>query len=382
MTIGTHRDESTREMDPALEPVTPSSIPPSEPPSVGEQRTGGSRWSSLLVAAFMLAVGVGLGFLVFSPPAVDEPAVEAAPAPEQTPEPSLTPVSAEPVADVAESLMPSVVQIETGSGIGSGVIYDADGLILTAAHVVADSQTVGIRLSDGTQYEGEVLGGDAAADIAVVRVDATDLPVAPLANDEDVRVGQLAVAIGSPFGLDSTVTSGVISAVDQAVGTRQGMEAPSYQSLIQTDAAINPGNSGGALANQLGEVIGINVSIYSTSGGNDGIGFAVPIGVATELADAVVSGEPITAAQLGIMGSNATGDVAGAVVEEVQPGSAAETAGLETGDIVLSIDGVRVTGIPDLAAQVRTHRPGDEVTLEIMRDGEQTELTVTLGEAS
>lgn len=352
-----------------------------ETTSTHDEPGGFGRWGSVMTGVAMLVAGLLIGWLVFSTPEEPE-AAAAAPAesePEAAPETVIEPTD-EPVADVAEALLPSVVQIETGGGLGSGVIYDADGLILTAAHVVAGNDTVGVRLSDGTQYEGQVVGGDTASDIAVVELEATGLPAAALGSDEDVRVGQLAVAMGSPFGLDSTVTSGIVSAVDQAVGSGQGPQA-AFQSLIQTDAAINPGNSGGALANRSGEVIGINVSIYSTTGGNDGVGFAVPIGLASELAESIVSGDPIEAAQLGVLGSDATGDEAGAVIEEVQPGSAAAAAGLETGDVVLSIDGTRVTGIADLAAQVRSFRPDDTVTLQVVRNGEEVELDVTLGTA-
>jgi serine protease Do len=229
-------------------------------------------------------------------------------------------------------------------------------------------------MSDGTQYTGRVLGGDAAADIAVVEVDASGLPAAPMDLDGDVRVGQLAVAIGSPYGLDSTVTSGVVSAVNQSVGGRRG-----FQSMIQTDAAINPGNSGGALANRDGEVIGINVSIFSATGGNDGVGFAVPIDVAADLAEAIVSGEPISTAVLGISGTDAESGPSGALVAQVEPGSAADEAGIEIGDVITSVNDVRVQGIGDLAAQIRTHRPDDEVSLGVRRGGEEMTITATLG---
>jgi len=187
-------------------------------------------------------------------------------------------------------------------------------------------------------------------------------------------VGQLAVAIGSPYGLDSTVTSGVVSAVNQSVGGRNG-----FQSLIQTDAAINPGNSGGALANRNGEVIGINVSIFSATGGNDGVGFAVPIDLAADLADSIVSGEPISTAVLGISGTDAESGPSGALVAEVLPGSAAEGAGIQIGDVITEVDGVRVQGIGDVAAQIRTHRPGDEVDLVVRRAGAEMTITAELG---
>lgn len=352
---------------------TRESTEATEPTPVGEpeRRSRSRSWGGFVAGLGMLVAGVAVGWLVFGGPvedALQDPVTE-------TPvvEPSVD-ASAEPVAAVAESLLPSVVQINTGAGVGSGVVYDSDGLILTAAHVVAGADDVMVRLADGTQHSGRVVGGDVPADIAVVEVDATDLPAAPLALDDELQVGQLAVAIGSPFGLDSTVTSGVVSALNQTVG-RGG----DFQALIQTDAAINPGNSGGALANREGEVIGINVSIFSASGGNDGVGFAVPIDVADNLARSIVSGEPITKGVLGITGTNSEDGSNGTLVTQVVPGSGAEAAGLDIGDVILSVDGVRVEGIGDLIAQLGGLQPGDTVILEIVRSGEPADVEVTLG---
>jgi S1-C subfamily serine protease len=365
-----HDAATTAPLGPTAPPVGPAGPSPDSEP----ERRG---WGTGLVLVATLLIGLALGWLVFGSAPAEE-AGDAAPVTTVAPDDGATgpalDAAEEPVAAVAEALLPSVVQIETRTGLGSGVIYDSGGLILTAAHVVAGSDQVAVRLSDGTQYTGTVLGGDLPTDIAVIEVDATDLLAAPLALDTDLQVGQMAVAIGSPYGLDSTVTSGVISALNQTVGN-QG----NFQSLIQTDAAINPGNSGGALANRDGEVIGINVSIFSRSGGNDGVGFAVPIDVAYELAESVVSGEAIEQAVLGISGTNTESGPAGALVTGVQPGSAADEAGIGIGDVILSIDGVRVDGIGDLAAQVRSHQPGDTVPFEILRGEEQIEIEATLG---
>jgi S1-C subfamily serine protease len=285
----------------------------------------------------------------------------------------------EPIADAAAVILPSVVQIQTGSGpesgVGSGVIYDSNGLILTAAHVVEGQETVTVRFADGEQVEGTVVGGTAGADVAVVQVERTGLPAAELALDDEPQVGQMAIAVGSPWGLQGTVTAGIISAVDQAIP-----QGGSARAVLQTDAAINPGNSGGPLVDREGRVIGINVSIFSLSGANDGVGFAVPIDVANDIAQRVVAGEEIQSAYLGVsLGVVETGQ-AGALVEEVSPGSGADEAGLQPGDLVISIEGAPVQSGGDLAAQIQTHQPGDSVDLQVVRNGEQTTLTVTLGE--
>jgi S1-C subfamily serine protease len=275
--------------------------------------------------------------------------------------------------------MPSVVQIQTGSGlgsgVGSGVIYDSDGLILTAAHVVGDNDSVTVRFADGEQVEGTVLGGTSGADVAVVQVDRTGLPAAELALDEDAQVGQMAIAVGSPWGLQGTVTAGIVSAVDQAIPS-----GGSARAVLQTDAAINPGNSGGPLVDRDGRVLGINVSIFSLSGANDGVGFAVPIDVAHDIAERVVAGEEIQGAFLGVSLDVVDSGRAGAVVTEVNSGSAADEAGLEVDDLVIEIEGSPVQRPADLAAQVQTHQPGDTVEVIVVRDGEELSFTVTLGE--
>jgi S1-C subfamily serine protease len=284
-------------------------------------------------------------------------------------------VGEEPVADAAAVILPSVVQIQTDGGVGSGVIYDADGLILTAAHVVGDSETVTVRFDDGEEVVGTVLGGTSGADVAVVQVDRSGLPAADLALDEDPQVGQMAIAVGSPWGLQSTVTAGIVSAVDQAIPSGESARA-----VLQTDAAINPGNSGGPLVDREGRVIGINVSIFSLSGANDGVGFAVPIDIASDIAERVVAGESIQSAFLGVVGGDVESGQAGAVIGEVTEGSAADEAGIEVDDLVVSLDGVPVQGIADLAAQVQTHQPGSTVEIVVIRDSEQVTLNVTLGE--
>jgi S1-C subfamily serine protease len=330
-------------------------------------------WLVLILAVVLIAASSGITYLIASDidggdevQAVEQGGGQEAP----TSEPG-----DEPVADAAGVILPSVVQIQTGSGVGSGVIYDSNGLILTAAHVVGEEDTVTVRLEDGEEIEGTVLGGTTGADVAVIKVDRTGLPAAELALDGDPQVGQLAIAVGSPWGLQGTVTSGIISAVDQSIPS-----GGSARAVLQTDAAINPGNSGGPLVDREGRVLGINVSIFSLSGANDGVGFAVPIDVAHDIAERVVSGETIVTAFLGVIGENASSGQAGAVISEVTPDSGADAAGIEVGDLIVSLDGVGVQGIADLAAQVQTHNAGDTVDVVVVRDGQEQTLSVTFGE--
>ncbi len=285
---------------------------------------------------------------------------------------------AEPAAFVAEALGPSVVQIETGLGVGSGVIF-GDGLVLTNNHVVEGALRLTVKLADGSVLPATVLGTDVNTDVAVVSVGAgLGLPVAQLATGEKARVGQVAIAIGSPFDLQQSVTAGIVSAVDRPI---QNTER-SVVAMIQTDAPINPGNSGGALADRYGRVIGINTSIQTDglTAANVGVGFAVPIDTAIRVADLLVAGEPILPGFLGVSGIDPVGGEAGVELSEITAGSAADLSGLRVGDRVLSLDGAPVIGFFELAGMVVANQAGDTVSLEIIRDGELVELEVTLGE--
>jgi putative serine protease PepD len=286
----------------------------------------------------------------------------------------------DPAAAVAQALGPAVVQLDNGQGLGSGVIYDASGLILTNSHVVEDSTTLNVQFENGTSVKGQVLGHDPEADIAVVKVDAPNLTVARL-SDGKVTVGQTAIAIGSPFGLPQTVTQGIISAVDRSVDGEQNSQggATITINMIQTDAPINPGNSGGALADRTGAVIGINTSIFSESGDNNGIGFAIPIQTAKTVADKIVKGEPLDHAYLGVSTTTVDNGGVGAQIADVRPGSPADSAGLQVGDVVTQIDGDAVKNPPDLSARVVAHTPGDRVALVVQRGGATLTITVTLG---
>jgi putative serine protease PepD len=279
----------------------------------------------------------------------------------------------EPVSAVADSLLPSVVQLETRDGLGSGVVYSA-GFILTAAHVIEGEADVTIRLADGRRVPGRVVGTDAATDVGVVHAERGRLTPARLARGVPIDVGQLAIAIGSPFGLESTVTSGVVSAIGRSVPTERGAS-----SMIQTDAPINPGNSGGALADRAGRVIGINDAIRSETGVNSGVGFAIPIDVATSVADALISGRAPQAGFLGVGGTGPSIGRPGALLTQIEPDSPAADAGLRPGDLVSGFANTPVTSMLDLMAKVRVTSPGTEVELEVFRDGTRRSVSVVIG---
>jgi S1-C subfamily serine protease len=366
-------------------------------PNPPNQSRRAGRIATLLTAFALFVSGIGIGWL-FTEPAPEEvsetpeevaasfvePTTSTTTLPSRDVEVQTDPLvitpGDEPVADVAEALLPSVVQIEVVNngierGVGTGVIYDASGLVMTAEHVVAGLEEVRVRLSDGNKVVGQVVGQDANNDIAVIAIDGGPYVPAPLALDDKPRPGSLAIALGSPWGLDSTVTSGIVSAVDRTIVSGQGVP----RSMLQTDASINPGNSGGPLVDRSGRVIGINVSIYSTSGANDGVGFAVPIDRAFRVSEALVAGGEFVAGFLGVRLDNTSDLSAGAVVAEVTPDTAAEAAGIRVGDTVLSINDVPVAEPADLGAQVRAFQAGDTVELEIDRNGSVETLVIELG---
>ena len=302
------------------------------------------------------------------------------PASPQYPAPA---VAEEPVVAVAAAVSPSVVLVQVGSeagsgvrfGLGSGIVWDAEnGYIVTNHHVVDGASRVKIVLPDGINMEGEVIGGSSAHDVAVVRVDpeAAELVAARFAPASSVRVGQLAVAIGSPLGLTGTVTAGIVSAVRIQVqgGSDLDSPVPVPVEMIQTDAAINQGNSGGALADWQGRVIGMNTLIQTTSGGSIGLGFAVPSDTVELIANRIVNGESLELGYLGISGQAAEGGDLGVVVIEVVTGSPAEEAGLRVGDVIVSIDAEPMYDIRELSAAVKLRRPGETVELTVARGGD------------
>jgi len=272
--------------------------------------------------------------------------------------------------------------------LGSGFLITADGYILTNAHVVGKAEKITVTMQDGTTYPAKVVGKYEKVDIAVIKIiDAKRVfPHVVFGNSDDIKVGQWAIAIGNPFALDHTVTTGVISAKGRSVEIGEG--GAGVQNYIQTDASINPGNSGGPLCNIEGEVIGVNSAIYSQSGGSVGIGFAVPSNIARKTAEDLVNNNgKIVRAGLGAVVQSLSPAMAqnfglasnqGALLSDINPGSAAEKAGLKAGDIVLAMNGTPVTDSGDLVSRLYTYHPGDVITMTIQRNGTQSDVPVTL----
>jgi S1-C subfamily serine protease len=313
----------------------------------------------------------------------------------------------EPVARVASKVGASVVQVNVravqqtplgtreGEGIGSGVIYRQDGYIVTNNHVIEGATGVNVAFADGTIEDANIVGTDPNTEIAVIKVDRDGLPAARFEGDTPV-VGQLAVAIGSPSGFESTVTSGVVSGVGREFPpelTGSGTAARSaLTDLIQTDAAISPGNSGGALADRDGEIIGINVAyLPPAETGAVNLGFAVPSDTAVSAADQLIEKGEVTTPYLGVLTTDLSPEDAGrfdlpvdsgALVMQVVPGSPAREAGVRKGDIITALSNARILSYGDLLGALRDHEPGDRVTLTIFRNGDEKMLEVTLGETS
>jgi serine protease Do len=269
-------------------------------------------------------------------------------------------------------------------GIGSGVIATKDGYILTNNHVVDGADEVKVALQDGREFSAKVVGRDPKTDIAVIKIDAKDLPAVPMADSEKVEVGDVVLAIGNPFGIGQTVTTGIVSATGRA-----GAVGLDYEDFIQTDAAINPGNSGGALVDAEGRLIGINTAILSRSGGNQGIGFAIPVNLARDVMESLIKDGHVTRGYLGVMIQDVTPALAkefklkesqGALVGDVTPKSPAEKAGLENGDLILQFNGKKVTDSRHLKLEVARVQPGESVPVKILRDGSTKTLEVTVKE--
>ena len=326
------------------------------------------------------------------------------------------------LADVAETVKPSIVNISTtktisakdhplgnfmddpffkkffgdklhphgekkeykSSALGSGVIVTSNGYILTNNHVVQDVDEIKVFLHDRKELPGKVIGNDPKSDLAVIKVDAKDLPAITMGSSEKMKVGELVIAIGNPFSLGHTITMGIVSAVG-----RSNVGIAEYENFIQTDAAINPGNSGGALVNVHGELIGINTAIFSTSGGYMGIGFAIPSDIAKTNMQSIIKHGKVVRGWLGVQIQNITDELAkhfditvdhGALVTDILTGTPAEKAGFQRGDIIVELNGNTVIDTNDLRNKVAATLPGTEVTIKVMREGKGIDIPVIIGE--
>ena len=271
--------------------------------------------------------------------------------------------------------------------MGSGVIVDAEnGYLLTNHHVIDNAEQITVALTDRREFEAEVVGADPETDIALLKIDADSLTALPFADSNELQVGDYVVAIGNPFGLGQTITAGIVSAVG-----RSGLSLESYEDFIQTDAAINVGNSGGALINLKGELVGINTAIFTGRGGNIGIGFAIPINMARQIMDQLLTHGEIQRGRIGVQIQDLIPDLAealgtsherGAVVAQVIPGTPAEAAGIQIGDVIVEMNGEPVVGSSDLRNKVGLLRVGDAVRLTIERDGKPMTIELAVGERS
>ncbi len=313
------------------------------------------------------------------------------------PHPSLAPASPSPTlpytgyAQAAEKAMPAIVSLHTSqngprtrssgiSGLGSGVIVSPNGYILTNYHVIEAADAVRVALADGRNFSARLVGSDPDTDLAVLRINANDLPAIEFAPEDNLRVGDIVLAIGNPFAIGQTVTFGIVSALQ-----RKHLGLTTYENFIQTDAAIKTGNSGGALVDTAGRLVGINSAIFSRSGGNQGIGFAVPISMARQVMEAIITQGEVTRGWIGVEIADLTPEVAdtlgiqetrGAVITGILRGGPAERAGMLPGDLVLNVNQQDITNAEHLMTQISILRPGRPATIQVAR--QQTRLQLTL----
>jgi putative serine protease PepD len=343
-----------------------------------------------LVAAALLggAVAVGIGNTVnggSSTTVVREVQSE-------TTEPAAFPSSAgKKISDIYEAAKHGVVQVTSTSVVsdnffgaqeqqaqGSGFVIDKDGHVVTNYHVVEGARKVQVSFSDEEQRDATVVGSDPSTDIAVLKIQgawARSLTPLTLGSSSVVKVGDAVVAIGNPFGLERTVTAGIVSALQRHIQSPNGFQ---IDQVIQTDAAINHGNSGGPLLNANGDVIGVNAQIESESGGNDGVGFAIPSATVSSIVGQILDGGAVEHAYLGVSVTEATGGTAGAQLADVRSGTPAAEAGLQAGDVVTSVDGDPVGSAAALQSAIDAKKPGDRVIVDYLRNGERRTVTVTL----
>ena len=291
----------------------------------------------------------------------------------------------DPFQDFFRRFMPQMPRNGGGitRGLGSGFIVDPNGYILTNAHVVADASEVIVKLTDRREFKAKVIGSDTRSDVALLKIDARNLPTVKIGNPEQVKVGEWVAAIGSPFGFENSVTSGIVSAKARVLPDE------SYVPFLQTDVAVNPGNSGGPLFDMKGEVIGINSQIFSRTGGYMGVSFAIPIDVAMNVKDQLQHNGKVTRGRLGVTIQDVNAQLAdsfglqtprGALVSGVEAHGPAERAGLQAGDVILRLNGQDIKSSSELPAQVATLKPGSAANMEVWRNGARKDIKLTVGE--
>lgn len=382
-------EENVTDVDPVLElpeiPAASAEEPAVHAVSAGNRRGG---WRIFAAALALVAMGAAVGgattwvladlWRANQTPIGYLGGAEGLKAVSQIPQESLSVIP-----DVYRRVAPAVALIEVdtrqSTGNGSGFVVDPRGYLLTNYHVINGALRIRVKFVDGTTLEGKVVGADPYKDLAVIKVDPGNrtLVAVTLGDSDQVEIGELAIAIGSPFKYESTITAGIISGLNR--GLRGEGNPFVIEGVIQTDAAINPGNSGGPLLNSRGEVIGINTAIEGPVRGNVGIGFAVPVNAAKDILPRLIAGEPVQYPYLGVgQDSVTTSTVRGVRIDVVYEGTPASQAGLRSGDIVTEIDGVAMLQFEDLARFIQTKRVGDEITLTVLRGRERLTLKATL----
>lgn len=309
------------------------------------------------------------------------------------------------VAEVADRVTPSVVNIDIRAmvdrggfssyqeeGVGSGVIYSEDGYIITNNHVVQNARDIKVTLASGEELEGAVVGADPESDIAVIRVEKSGLPAIEIGDSDTLIVGEVAVAVGSPFGFEHSVTAGIVSAQHRNVSAASEtgtQDVNVLTDLIQTDAAVNPGNSGGALCNSEGKLIGVNTVIATAAGGSEGVGFAVPVNTVSGVADDIIEGRPVSHPYMGVQGQSVSKSIAeqydlpldkGAYVTQVVPDGPADKAGLKRGDIVVVADGEEIGSMDELISDIQKREVGDTMNVTCVSGGGRRQVEITLEE--
>jgi putative serine protease PepD len=355
----------------AVHQRVPAAPPRSRSPLI--PALAGGAVSAVIVSAVLLGTGLVDG-------APDSSTTTVAPLPASTSGQAASPPANGSVGAIYATASRGVVSVQTSSGSGTGFVVDSDGTIVTNSHVVGTSNQVRVRFGDsGRALRAEVLGSDPSVDIAVLHVDPSQtgkLYPLTLADSDQVKVGDTAVAIGNPLGLDRTATSGIVSGIGREIQAPNGFQ---IDKVIQTDAPINPGNSGGPLLDSRGRVIGVNSQIATAGAGsgNIGIGFAVPSNTVRQVVPQLKSGGSVQHAYLGV--STAPALSGGAEVGNVNAGSPAERAGVQIGDVVTEVDGQRVNDPADIATAIADNKPGDRISMRVQRNGQERALDVTLG---